>query len=79
MYMGIMIINEKMKFLIINSNNITQDTFIYDNDLEEVPSYKYLGIDIYDNLNQNYNIENRINGGWEAYYGFENNCKTVDL
>jgi hypothetical protein len=47
--------------------------------LEEVPSYKYLGIDIHDKLNWNYNIVKRINGGWKAYYGLENKCKLVDL
>jgi len=35
---------EKMKVMIIKSNKITYDTFVYDNKiLEEVPSYKYLG------------------------------------
>jgi hypothetical protein len=47
--------------------------------LEEVPSYKYLGIDIHHKLNWNYSIEKRINGGWKAYYGLENNCKSTDL
>ena len=47
--------------------------FFYDNNsLEEVPSYKYLGIDIHHKLNWNYSIEKRINGGWKAYYGLEN-------
>jgi hypothetical protein len=47
--------------------------------LEEVPSYKYLGIDIHHNFNWNYGIEKMINGGWKVYYGLENNCKLVDL
>jgi hypothetical protein len=47
--------------------------------LEEVPSYKYLGIDLHHKLNWNYSIEKRINGGWKVYYGLENNCKLVDL
>jgi hypothetical protein len=69
-----------MKAMIIKSNNITYDTFVYDNNiLEEVPSYKYLGIDIHHKLNLNYNIEKMINGGWKAYYGLENNCKLADL
>jgi hypothetical protein len=42
-------------------------------------SYKYLGIDIHHKLNWNYSIEKRIIGGWKAYYGLENNCKSVDL
>jgi hypothetical protein len=47
--------------------------------LEEVSSYKYIGIDIHHKLNWNYNIEKRINGGWNAYYGLENNFKSTDL
>jgi hypothetical protein len=44
-----------------------------------VTSYKYLGIDIHHKLNWNYSIEKMIIGGWKAYYGLENNCKSVDL
>ena len=45
---------------------------MYDNNnLEEVSSYKYLGIDIHHKLNWNYSIEKRINGGWKAYFGLE--------
>jgi hypothetical protein len=44
-----------------------------------VTSYKYLGIDILHNLNWNYSIEKMIIGEWKAYYGLENNCKTIDL
>jgi hypothetical protein len=66
--------------MIIKSNKITYNNFVYDNNiLEEVPSYKYLGIDIHHKLNWNYSIEKRINGGWKAYYGLENNCKLADL
>ena len=37
---------------------------MYDNNnLEEVYSYKYLGIDIHLKLNWNYSIEKRINEG----------------
>jgi hypothetical protein len=43
--------------------------------LEEVPSYKYIGIYIHRKLNWNYSIEKRINGGKKAYYGLENDCK----
>jgi hypothetical protein len=72
--------NDKTKVMIIKSNKITYDNFVYDNNiLEEVYSYKYLGIYIHHKLNWNYSIEKRINGGWKAYYGFENNCKLVDL
>ena len=51
-----MIVNtNKTKVVIIKSNNIPYDTFIYDNNnLEEVTSYKYLGIDIHHKLNLNY-------------------------
>ena len=40
---------------------------------------KYLGIDIHHKLNWNYSIEKRINGGWKAYFGLENNCKAANL
>jgi hypothetical protein len=70
----------KMKVMIIKSKNITYDTFIYENNnLEEVSSYKYLEIDIHQKLNWNYNIEKMIFGGWKAYYGLENNCKSIGL
>jgi hypothetical protein len=78
--MGMTVNTNKTKVMIIKSNKITYDTFIYDNNnLEEVPSYKYLRIDIHHKLNWNYSIEKRINGGWKAYYGLENNCKSTDL
>jgi hypothetical protein len=71
---------DKIKVMIIKSNNITYNTFVYDkNSLEEVPSYKYLGIDIHHKLNWNYIIEKRTNGWCKYYYGLENNCKSVDL
>jgi hypothetical protein len=78
--MGMTVNTDKTKVMIIKSKRITYDTFVYDNNsLEEVPSYKYLGIDIHHKLNWNYSIEKRINGGWKAYYGLENNCKSTDL
>jgi hypothetical protein len=50
--MGMTVNNDKTKVMIIKSNKITYDTFIYDNNnLEEVTSYKYLGIDIHHKLN----------------------------
>ena len=42
-------------------------------------SYKYLGIDIHHKLNSNYSIKKRINGGWKAYFGPENNRKEENL
>jgi hypothetical protein len=61
--------------MIIKSNKITYDTFVYDNNnLKEVNSYKYLGIDIHHMFNWNYSIEKRIIGGWKNYYGLANNC-----
>jgi hypothetical protein len=42
-------------------------------------SYKYLGNDIHDKLNWNYRIEKMIIGGWKAYHGLGNNCKSTDL
>jgi hypothetical protein len=50
--MGMTVNNDKTKVVIIKSNKITYDTFVYDkNNLEEVTSYKYLGIDIHHKLN----------------------------
>jgi hypothetical protein len=43
---------DKTKVMIIKSNKITYDTFVYEkNKLEEVTSCKYLGIDIHHKLN----------------------------
>jgi len=48
---------DKTKFMIIKSNNISYHTFVYEkNNLDEVTSYKYLGIDIHHKLNWNYSI-----------------------
>jgi hypothetical protein len=78
--MGMTVNTYKTKVMIIKSNKIRYDTFVYDNNnLEEVNSYKYLGIDIHHKLNWNYNIEKKIFGGWKVYYGLENNCKLDDL
>jgi hypothetical protein len=52
---------------------------LHNNNLEEVTSYKYLGIDIHHKLNWNYSIEKRIIGRCKDYYGLENNCKSVEL
>ena len=66
--------------MIIKSKKDTYTNFVYDNsNLEEVSSYKYLGIDIHHKLNWNYRIEKRINGGWKAYFGLENKCKSTNL
>jgi hypothetical protein len=55
---------DKTKVMIIKSNKIPYDTFVYDKkNLEEVTSYKYLGIDIHHKINWNYSIEKRIIGG----------------
>jgi hypothetical protein len=78
--MGMTINTHKTKVMIIKSNKIPYDTFVYENNnLEKVNSCKYLGIDIYHKLNWNYSIEKRIIGGWKAYYGLENNCKSAEL
>jgi len=43
---GMTVNTDKTKVMIIESNKITYDNFLYDNNiLEEVSSYKYLGID----------------------------------
>ena len=50
--MGMNVNIDKSKVMIIKSNKITYDTFVYENNnLEEVNSYKYLGIDIHHKLN----------------------------
>jgi hypothetical protein len=78
--MDITVNTDKTKVMIIRSKRITYDTFVYDNNsLEEVPSYKYLGINIHHKLNWNYNVEKWINGGLKAYYVLKNNCKSIDL
>jgi hypothetical protein len=70
----------KTKVMIIKSKRITYGTFVYDNNsLEEVPSYKYLGINIHHKLNWNYSVEKRINGGWKYYYVIKNNCKLANI
>ena len=78
--MGMIVNTDKTKVVIIKSKKDTYANFMYDNsNLEEVSSYKYLGIDIHHKLNWNYSIEKRINGGWKAYFGLENNCKMTNL
>jgi hypothetical protein len=78
--MGMIVNTDKTKVMIIKSNKIPYDTFLYENNnLEEVTSYKYLGIDIHHKLNWNYSTKKRIIGGWKAYYGLENICKSTDL
>jgi len=78
--MGMIVNTDKTKVMIIKSNNIPYDTFMYEkNNLEEVSSYKYLGIDIHHKLNWNYSIEKMIIRGWKDYYGLEKNCKSIDL
>jgi len=56
---------DKEKIMIIKSRKTMYDTFIYDNNMEEIPLYKYLVIDIFHKLNCNYSIEKRINGVWK--------------
>ena len=78
--MGMTVNTYKTEVMIIKSKKDTYANFVYDNsNLEEVSSYKYLGIDIHHKLNWNYNIKKMINGGWKAYIGLENNCKSTNL
>ncbi len=78
--MGIIVNTEKTKVMIMKSKKDTYANFMYENsNLEEVSSYKYLGIDIHHKLNWNYSIEKRINGGWKAYFFLENNFKMTNL
>jgi hypothetical protein len=63
---------DKTKVMIIKSNNITYDTLGYNNNnLEEVTSYKYIGIDIHHKLSWNYSIEKRIIGVLKAIMGLK--------
>ena len=78
--MGMTVNTDKTKVLLVKSKKNTYANFMYDNsNLEEVSSYKYLGIDIHYKLNWNYSIQKRINGGWKAYFGLENNSKATNL
>ena len=78
--MGMIVNIDKTKVMIIKSKKDTCANFVYDNsNLEEVSSYKYLGIDIHHKLSWNYSTEKRINGGWKAYFSLENNCKSANL
>ena len=66
--------------MIIKSKKDTYGNFVFDNSyLEEVSSYKFLGIDIHHKLNWNYSIKKRINGGWKSCFGLENNCIVPNL
>ena len=52
--MGMIVNTDKTKVMIIKSKKDTYANFMYDNsNLEEVSSYKYLGIDIPHKLNWN--------------------------
>ena len=78
--MGMTVNTNKTKVMIIKFKKDTYTNFVYDNsNLEELSSYKYLGIDIHHKLNWNYSIEKMINVGWKAYFGLENNCKAANL
>ena len=58
--MGMAVNTDKTKIMIIKSKKDTYVNFVYDNNnLEEVSSYKYLGIDIHYKLNRNYSIEKK--------------------
>jgi hypothetical protein len=78
--MGMIVNIDKTKVMIIKSNKIHYDTFVYDkNNLEKVTSYKYIGIDIHHKLNWNYSIDKMIIRRCKDYYGLEKNCKSADL
>lgn len=66
--------------MMIKSTKIIYPSILYhDSALEEVQTYKYLGIDFYFHLNQNRSVKKRITGGWNAYYNLENKCRNVML
>ena len=76
--MGMTVNTDKTKVMIIKSKKITHGSFVYNIQcLEQVSSYKYLGIDFPHHLNWNHSIEKRIIGGWKAYYELENNFNLV--
>ena len=78
--MGMIVNTDKTKIIIIKSKKDTYAIFFnYNRNLEAVTSYKYLGIDIPHKLIWNYSIGKRIYGGWKAYFGLENNCKSTNL
>ena len=78
--MGMTVNTDKTKVMIIKSKNDIYANFLYDNrNLEELYSYKYLGIDIHHKIICNYSIQKRINGGWKAYFGLENIFKASNL
>ena len=63
-------------FHFVSLQNITYDTFVYDNNiLEEFSLYKYVGIYMQPKLDWNYIIEKGINGGWKDHKGIENHYK----
>ena len=70
--MAMSVNTDKTKIMIIKFKKDTYANFVHDNNnLEEVSSYKYLGINIHHKIIWNYSIEKRINGGWKAYFGLE--------
>ena len=78
--MGIAFNTEKTKVMIIKLKKTNYNNYIYDNIcLEKIYSYKYLGINIHNQLNWNYSIEKRIIRGWKCYYRLENNCKLMNI
>jgi hypothetical protein len=78
--MGMIVNTGKTKVMIVKSKRITYNNFVYDNNnLDEVPSYEYIGINFHHMLNWNYNAEKTLNGGWKYHYGLENSCKSRDL
>ena len=71
---------DKTKVMTIKSQNITYANLIYENNNQQLEGCeKYLGINIHDKVNWNYNIVEVINGGWKYYYRLENNCKLVEI
>ena len=62
--MGMTVNTDKTKVMIIKSKKDTYANFVYVNsNLEEVSSYKYLGIDIHHKLNWNYTLRKGLAQG----------------
>ena len=79
--MGVSVNVSKTKFMIVSTlKKANQHTLMYQGQqIEQVTSFKYLGIDIPSNYAWGKCAQNRIDVGYAQYYQFENMCtqKTI--
>lgn len=69
---------DKIKVVIIKSKKRVYVDFKNESSISwKLIKCKYLRID--PNLNSNYNIEKRVNGGWTIYYRLGNSCTLKDV